>query len=403
MKKLRIGLLACASLLLISTLLIEGFGGQTTHAASVSNACGSWSIVPSANVSSGQTSSILSGIAASSSSDAWAVGYYDVKLNNIYTLTEHWNGSKWSIVPSPNAGKTNSDVLDAVTEISATNVWAVGYYYDLKKNTTFTLIEHWNGSKWQIVASPSPSSSDSELDAVTAISANDIWAVGAYYGSVYNTLVEHWNGSSWSVVSSPNNFYSVLNSVSALASNDVWAAGFFINGQNGKYQTLIEHWNGSQWGIVSSPNAGKYASSLHGITAISANDVWVTGVYQPKGPYVKFYQTLTEHWNGSSWSVVPSPNVGTYSNTLDGIAAVSTNELWAVGSYDTNSHNHSQALIEQWNGSSWSVVPSPVPVHKDSNYLDAIATIPGTSQVWAVGIHVPPSSTMDKTLAEYYC
>ena len=43
-------------------------------------------------------------------------------------------------------------------------------------------------------------------------------------------------------------------------------------------------------------------------------------------------QTLIEHWNGTTWSVVASPNVGTQLNGLNGVTAVSTSDIWAVGS-----------------------------------------------------------------------
>ena len=44
-------------------------------------------------------------------------------------------------------------------------------------------------------------------------------------------------------------------------------------------------------------------------------------------------QTLTEHWNGTAWSVVASPNLGTSDNVLYGVAAVAANDVWAVGYY----------------------------------------------------------------------
>lgn len=400
MKKLRIGLLTCASLLIVSILLIKGFTGHAAHAAPASNTCGSWSIIPSPNVK-GQSFNGLSGVAALSSSDAWAVGYYIGEYNNVYkTLTEHWNGSQWSIVPSPDVGNSTYDVLDAVTEISATNAWAVGAYLNAKKHVYFPLIEQWNGSSWHIVANPGPGSAGTELLAVTAISANDIWAVGAYSNHVGKTLVEHWNGSAWSVVPSPSKFFSVLNSVSALASNDVWAAGFYMNRQKAEDQTFIAHWNGSQWSIVSSPNVGN-GSILTGVTAISSSDVWAVGTSNYASRQVS--HTLIEQWNGTSWNVVTSPNAGAYSNHLDGITTVSANAIWAVGNYDKTGHEHWQGLIEQWNGSSWSVVPSPVPPHYGYNDLDAVTAIPGTSQTWAVGAHFPPSKTMGHTLTEYYC
>src|SRR5207253_7101542 len=89
--------------------------------------------------------------------------------------------------------------------VSATDVWAVGFYGPFS-GPTHTLVEHWDGTSWSVVPSPDPSASGSILYGITAVSANDVWAVGDYpYGSAggHVTLTEHWDGSSWSVVPSP--------------------------------------------------------------------------------------------------------------------------------------------------------------------------------------------------------
>ncbi|HLJ35922.1 MAG TPA: hypothetical protein VKU38_19850, partial [Ktedonobacteraceae bacterium] len=70
------------------------------------------------------------------------------------------------------------------------------------------LIEHWDGSSWKVVASPT-FEHGGQFDGIAATSANDIWAVG--YGSKQLlTLIEHWNGSTWTIVKSPNPNTGVL-------------------------------------------------------------------------------------------------------------------------------------------------------------------------------------------------
>src|SRR5438876_2306731 len=99
--------------------------------------------------------------------------------------------------------------------------------------------------------------------------------------------------------------------------NDIWALGFGnVNG------TLIEHWNGTAWSVVPSPNV---VGPLYGVATVSVNDVWAMGF--------SGVRTLIEHWDGTSWSVVSSPNVGAGSNQLVRSAAVSANDVWAVGFY----------------------------------------------------------------------
>src|SRR5204863_435092 len=83
------------------------------------------------------------------------------------------------------------------------------------------------------------------------------------------------------------------------------------------------------WTVIDSPNQGTSLINLYGVAAVSANDVWAVGAYYNGTAK----QTLTEHWNGTAWSVVSSPNVGSGNNSLSGLAAVSANDVWAVGYY----------------------------------------------------------------------
>src|SRR5436190_12166876 len=146
-----------------------------------------------------------------------------------------------------------------------------------------------------------------------------------------------------------------LNGVAAVSANDIWAVGYY--GQaSGANQTLIEHWDGKSWSVIPSPKVGTRDSNLNGVAAVSANDVWAVGLYSDSGAR----QTLAEHWNGKSWSMVSGPNVGTNDNNFNGVAAVSANDVWAVGLYSQVS-GANRTLAEHWNGKSWSVVSSPNP------------------------------------------
>src|SRR5207253_9542279 len=99
------------------------------------------------------------GVACASASDrgvagSGRAGFYD------QTLIEHWNGTAWSIVTSPNTSTTQSNGLGGVTCASASNCWAVGSYYNLsiiKNQPHHTLTERWNGTAWPIVTSPNTS------------------------------------------------------------------------------------------------------------------------------------------------------------------------------------------------------------------------------------------------------
>lgn len=145
--------------------------------ASVPSGCGQWRTMPSANP--GTFNDQLFGIAAVSASDIWAVGDEgDQAGGPNFTLTEHWNGSVWTIVPGY-ADQPNSLWPQAATAVSGTQqVLSVGY--ETIPNTNITLATRWNGTTWTRIQTDSPSSTISRLFGVTALSSSNAWAVGSY-------------------------------------------------------------------------------------------------------------------------------------------------------------------------------------------------------------------------------
>ncbi|MGH2516840.1 MAG: hypothetical protein ACRDHP_14395, partial [Ktedonobacterales bacterium] len=282
----------------------------------------------------------LDGVAAVAANDVWAVGSYSTVSLGSVTLIEQWNGTQWNVVASPNVAGT-TDSLNAVTALSATNVWAVGAY-TTASNATDTLIEHWDGTSWTIIPSPNASTASAAtniLFQLAGVSANDLWAVGQYETSFtgpFLTLAEHLNGTAWSIVATPNvaTQNSTLSSVAGMASNDIWAVGDSYPTNSSATATLIEHWNGAAWSVVSSPNPST-ASSLFWVSAIAANDVVAVGISTA--------DTLIERWTGSAWSVVPSPDAGTTRNLLIALTVISPTDLWAVGD-DQSGSNPAQTL-----------------------------------------------------------
>lgn len=239
-------------------------------------------------------------------------------------------------------GSYNNQLLDVAT-VSANDVWAVGYV--ASNTTTSSLIEHFNGSSWSIVASPKVNSPSYRLNAVAAISSTNVVAVGSFNNQQGNlqALIEQWDGSHWRVVSGPNPGTSnSLSSVAAVSASDIWAVGDFTP-QQGNTGTLVEHYDGSTWHVVSSPNRSALNyNGLVSVTALSATNVWAvsqSGI--SNGDDLQgnsfttsaFPRTLIEHFDGSRWQIVGSPNSGT-SDTLTGLSGVAgTRQAWAVGSY----------------------------------------------------------------------
>jgi len=361
-------------------------------------AAGSWTTVPSPNVNVEKTNQ-LQATTAIGPSDVWAVGFADAGPA-YQTVAEHWDGSAWTRVVSANTDPTQYNLLYGVAAVSSSDVWAVGFHQSGQffGGASQTLVEHWDGSAWSIFPSPNTSTNaDNQLNAVYAVSSNDVWAVGnAESGSGHVTLIEHWNGTTWSIATSPNvpaTTDDELNGVAAVSSSDVWAVGFSAGSPK---HTLTEHWNGSVWSIVVSANRGGSDNSLAAVTAVSSSDVWAVGYNLGAGGA---HQTLAEHWNGAAWSTFASPNSGpSTDNRFTDVAKVSTNDVWAVGYNSTGGTGNDQTLTEHWNGAAWSIAASANSNPAQENDLLGVA-VANTSNVWAVGNF---NDGQDQLLAEQY-
>jgi hypothetical protein len=343
-----------------------------THTASGAD----WTLINSPNANN--QANELHGVSAAAENDAWAVGtvYADNTFTKSRTLIEHWDGTRWSVVKSPNTS-ASINILEAVAAVSANDVWAVGI--GITGFSTTPLIEHWNGIAWSIVANPGTTVGG--LAGVAVVAANDVWAVGTgLTGDEDSTLTLHWNGAAWSLVPSPNVGPEVDNGlagVTAIASDDVWAVGTQQPTSLTAPHTLTLHWDGTAWSIVPSANTSQTsANHLLAAAAVASDDVWATG-FTPS-------IALAEHWDGNSWSVVPTPIItGANSPSLSGAVALASDNVWSVGQFFQNSQSRSRTLTELWNGSNWSVVSSPN--HGNShNFLNAVTATPGGA-LWAVG------------------
>ncbi len=252
-----------------------------------------WSVVP-APVVPGYGARLLA-IAGSSDNDIWAVGWFD-ENNARHNLALHWNGLAWERVPVPDVVPDRINALNGVAVIAPNDVWAVGYAVDLSYRTV-TL--HWNGSAWQVVPSPNLTrpGSYNALNAVVAISSNDVWAVGGVPIGLGvpegRALLMHWDGSAWQLFPEPPevvNWYTTTRfGVAARASNDVWAVGQFA----------AWHWDGSTWSVPSEFGSGQNLLAA----SASGGTLWTAGTnpgqatthsYIPASPNAQFL-------NGTTW------------------------------------------------------------------------------------------------------
>src|SRR5215472_10066152 len=244
----------------ICTALAVGVIGLAAPTA----ANAAFTVVPSPNAFTGNND--LNGVGASSASDAWAVGTLGGAFEDsaIGTLTEHFNGTAWAVVPSPDAIHID-DELNAVADLSPTNAWAVGLVKGAGTKTGSPLIVHWDGMSWQTVAAPAGVSG--VLRAISADSASDIWAVGD--DGRGHAIAFRFRGTSWSTTPLPAAGVDKLAGVKAFGPNDVWAVGTQITTAAPQTRTLIMHWNGSAWSVVASANPNPNTDSLRAIDGTS--------------------------------------------------------------------------------------------------------------------------------------
>src|SRR6266478_336767 len=94
----------------------------------------------------------------------------------------------------------------------------------------------------------------------------------------------------------------------------------------------------ADWETVASPNAGRQANSLSSVAAVADNDVWAVG--WAFNAQLNAYRTVTEHWDGTRWSLVRSPNATNGYNLLNGISVVAANDVWAIGQAANGSTYH---------------------------------------------------------------
>jgi len=358
---------------------------QQLSYAQIAEAPGSsiFTVVHTPNIRPFPFHSDLAAVSASSGSDIWAVGQSGV----------HFDGLTWTAFALPDIAGDLTSGITGVADLAPNNVWSVGNI-NIGEQNPHQIIEHFDGTTWSVSPGPSFQPTDQPtLEGLTAISATNMWAAGAILTIINGSqflfpLFEHFDGTSWTATIDELTLNGFLFGISADATNDVWAVGTLSLGA-----TLIEHFDGTAWSVVPSPNTGNGQITLFGVTAIAPNDAWAVGFFVEALNGDRPQKTLTEHWDGTSWTVVPSPNVGgpdtqTVSNQLRGVIAVSANDVWAFGDTDHFETSKITNLVLHWNGTAWSIVPSPSPNPRHTLIDDVIAggTVIPQGNLWLVGV-----------------
>ena len=332
----------------------------------------SWDIVDIRNPSTALHD--LHDVAALAPDNVWAVGEYGG-----WNLVLNWNGIEWQYIPTGQYG-----ALRSVVALASDDIWAVGDGG----------IVHWDGLQWSRVPEPVVSTTGIRVyRGIAAVTASDMWIVGGVLdGPSWRPVTLHWNGQAWTLVPSPSFSQNIiLSDVAVVSGTDVWAvAGDWRN-------RAILHWDGLTWSVVDFPPGVPASSALRSVTARAANDVWAVGDYVEVSDEAQRTRPLILHYDGNVWTML-SVDVDAETAILEAVTSLGPKDAWAVG------HQDSQTLIVHWDGTEWSVSPSPnveVGLDAEQNFLYAVGAV-SVTDVWAVGSFWVSDQWSRRSLAQHF-
>jgi len=317
----------------------------------------------------------LFAVRCTSPKNCWAVGDSQKPGSNVAQLDQvlHYGGKSWSVVSAPAPGGTADGDINSLVDVactSATNCWAVGDYgivgTTMQPEVFFNQVLHFDGKKWIFMKSPNPGGMTpghvNFLDSVRCTTPTSCWAAGTD-GPILPTPnlrneILFSNGTKWTTVKVPNPVgtgklhINILNLLACTAKADCWAVGVAgnLNGKKQFQHNEALHWNGKTWVVIRTPNPDKALDEFFGIACVSAQDCWAVG-----SAGLSPGLNEAEHWNGKKWSLVHTVNGGgtdpATTNTLTAVRCTSHSNCWAVGYSDTSDVDSIQIL--QWNGTKW--------------------------------------------------
>jgi hypothetical protein len=336
---------AIASTVIIGAGIAAAVAGTTPAGAATASA---WHQVFSHHYGPANDYSAFTSTAAFGPGNVWELGGSDLSGGGgtlRVPVIVQWRGKGWTgnVAPSGVTGH-----IEAASADSPSDIWAVTF------ETGYVL--HYNGTRWS-VATRLPNGSAGFLTDVTAISPKNVWVFGnTGFGPGLGTF--HFNGTTWQHATTARQGNNI-GQASAVSGSNIWAVGSSSTQQSGE----IDHFNGSSWIPASDPLlTGLTFGGIHAFTAAS---IWVTG-HASTGP------SYLLHYAGH-WSRVPIP--WGYS-ARGGITFDGKGGLWLLAA-----PAGSQAVyaVHWFPGNKWQRFPLNLRV--DGGPVN----IPGTSSVVAVG------------------
>jgi hypothetical protein len=360
-------------------LTVVLFALAVVLSAAPAQAAATWTRVASPN--RGTVASALQDVVTvPGTSTAWAVGYYyDSNLAACRTMTQRFNGTSWSIVPSVNASATGYSQLNRVDATSTSNVWAIG-----------SLVERYDGTNWVPMSSPAGVA----FRGLDVVSPSEVWVAG-YSGSA--ATVAQWKNGTWTTKytqASTGRHLTVFEAIAVDASGKVWAVGWDrdYDAPGRPVSSLVVHFDGTSWRREATPNPAN-RNTLMDVVTLANGEVFAVGVAQDTSGGGITPRSLMLRRQGT-WSslTVPKGEAGSQDQLLS-VAAVSSTSVWSVGYYSSPSSGLYEPLLVHWTGNGGAgtlAVSHPSPALTVSALASGVSAT-SAGNLWAAGYTSPPS------------
>ena len=319
---------------------------------------------------------------AAAGSAAWTVGSLTDALGT-HPYAAHWTGTAWTDM-SPKGDGTELHSIDAVTgPTGAGDVWAAG-----ATNGKALILRASLGNAVAPVPTPDPVAGlTDELESIDMLSATEGWAVGTETSAVKTIpLILHWTGGQWVRAALPDaaGGGSELTAVHARSATDVWLAGTppAAAGQEG---ALLLHWTGTGFAVVPVPDAAAGSpEELTGVLAVSATEVWAAGSACKNARPIEICTALVWHLTGGGWKREPMPGGA----ELEDVVEAAPGDVYVIG-YSSDAEQFDRDYAAHRTGGSFStdLGYNGVPPHPQGQPGSALngAAGDGDGHVWAVG------------------
>lgn len=260
---------------------------------------------------------------------------------------------------------------------------------------------------WKLVPVPETPGYVKELTGVTALPGGDAWIAGQEDLPTSFPFTLHGDGSSISLgtpMPHPADFGTMMSQGAAQSfSSDT--DGWRLTDVN--FVQTAERWHGGRWTMTplpTSPDPRTTQFQMGDVASLAADDAWaVGGLFSSGAIGLGGLGAVIEHWDGTTWSVVPNPAADRDNTTFRGMHAVSATDIWAVGYQGDASTDIAVPLIEHYDGTAWREVPadtSPA-INGPAGFL--VISVSGPDDVWAAGSQtIPNTSNTAGTLVEHY-